>query len=231
VGLAILVLVLTDLILFVLGRLAAAWHDHDRDVFGFWEMLVTVATVVIVAGAMLRIAHQLAPSPLLLMVAVVFYLPIVVQYGFLFSHVAANAGVEGLYSLKAYKRLGSDFSRARALANRNNIDGAAAQYRSYFDDDPHDAAPLFAAVSLLQQHQRFEEAAAVLREVMGSFQRDDQIWTRAAYELATLFRMHLDEPQTARYLYHQIIKRRPRSELGRLAHGHLAGTWEERALE
>lgn len=226
-GPAILVLALTDLILFVLGRLVAAWHDRDDRVFGFWEMVAIMATAVIVAGAMLRIAYQLSPVPLLVPIALLFFFPIAVQYGFLFSRIAANAGVEGLFGLKASKRPGTDFSRARSLASRNDISGATAQYQRYFEDDPRDAAPLFAAASLLQQYERFDEAAAVLREVMQAFSADDDAWTRAAYELATLFRMQLDEPQAARYLYHQIIKRHPRSEFGRLAHGHLAGTWQE----
>ena len=225
----LLVLAVTGAALFLVTRLAARWHGAGEDAFGVVQGAALLAAMLVVAGAMLRIALHLWPlplRPLLPLAATAAFAPAAIQLAFLLVRITAHVGAEGLHGLQMAQRPTSDLSRARSLASQNDIDGAVKQFLHYFDQDASNPAPLFAASDLLQQYGRFEEAAGMLRTVLRCFPENDAAWARGAFELAGLFRNHLGEPQTARYLYHQVVRRQPLSELGKLAHGHLAGTWD-----
>ena len=115
----------------------------------------------------------------------------------------------------------SDFSKARALVHRDNIDGAIQEYRRCFQETPDDPAGLFQAARLLREENRFTEAADTLREILRQFKDQDAVWIRAAFDLAELYEAPLDDKQTTAYLFREIVKRAPQSLQGSMAQARL----------
>jgi hypothetical protein len=113
----------------------------------------------------------------------------------------------------------SEFSEARKLALRGDIDGAVRVYRSY----PEKAAEAhFEAARLLKSHDRFAEAAQLLEEVVSRFYGSRVIWADASYQLAKIYDNHLDRPGDGADLLRQILARAPETRFGQLANNEMA---------
>jgi len=103
-----------------------------------------------------------------------------------------------------------------------DVDGAIEHFRSQFAANPSSPRPLIAAAAALERDGRFFDAADILREIIQRFQRDDVIWSDAAYRLALLHETHLGEQTAAKTLYRQIVERTPRTKAGHLAGARLS---------
>jgi len=138
-------------------------------------------------------------------------------YAALLVDMVAQMGADGLFGLSSGRAVTPDFSRARALQERGDTDGALRQYRLYFQENPTDPRPLFRMVNLLMMEGRDEDLISLLREIQNRFRSQDEVWARASFRLAEIYRFHLCEPEQAYQILQAIISRSPYSESGRRA--------------
>ena len=143
------------------------------------------------------------------------------MFAFMFIGAVSTSAAHGLYGLRAAQPLKTDFSKARALVHRDDIDGAIAEYRRCFEETPDDPDGLFQVAKLLREENRFAEAADTLREILKQFKDQDAVWVHAAFYLAELYEGPLDEKQTTAYLLQEIVKRAPESMYGSMAQARL----------
>lgn len=108
----------------------------------------------------------------------------------------------------------SEFSQARRMALRGDIDGAVQRYRQYRENE---AAALFEAARLLKSVDRFVEAALLLEEIATRFKSDRDTWAEAIYLLAKTNEISLNDHAAAMALLRQIIQQAPATRYGRLA--------------
>lgn len=113
----------------------------------------------------------------------------------------------------------SEFSQARRMAIRGDIDGAVQRYRRYQENQP---AALFEAARLLKSVDRFVEAGLLLEETAERFQEQAGIWPEAVYQLAKLHEVNLGDRQTALALLHKLVNRAPMARFGQLAASDIA---------
>lgn len=139
-----------------------------------------------------------------------------------------HASVDTAYGVNTAEEQITDFSKARALYVRGDIDGAVRMCREYFHEKPDTPRALFEAHKYLMKENRHEEAADFLREICRSFQQDDEIWARATFDLSAMYENNFDDRATADYMLREIEKRTPDSQVGRLAHGRLARAWDKK---
>jgi hypothetical protein len=59
------------------------------------------------------------------------------MFAFMFMQAASTSTVQAIFSLRTAQPLKTDFSKARALVHRDDIDGAIQEYRRCFDILPH----------------------------------------------------------------------------------------------
>jgi len=140
-----------------------------------------------------------------------------VAYGPLVAKSMSHTAVDAVYDMHTAEPLKTDFSKARALALQDDIEGALKAYRGYLDEFPDDPQPLFEAAELLRREGRFSEAADVLREIMQGFKEDSVKWERAAFRLAELYEHNLDDKNVTGYILEEIVRRAPDSRYGRSA--------------
>lgn len=143
----------------------------------------------------------------------------------------AHSATNWLYGMGTARPVASDFSRAKTRADRNDIDGAVQEYRSYFSQDQATPRALFHAAELLASIGRYAEAADIFREIMQKFKQYNQVWVQAAMRLADLNENYLNEPDVAVYLLKEIAKRLPESEQGLLAHERILRMWRKTTPE
>ena len=144
-----------------------------------------------------------------------------VMFAFMFMHAASTSAVQGLYGLRTAQPLKTDFSKARALVHRDDIDGAVQEFRRRFEETPDDPDGLFHAAKLLREENRFAEAADTLREILKRFKDQDEVWVRAAFYLGELYEGPLDDKETRAYIFQEIMKRAPASKYGSMAQARL----------
>lgn len=138
----------------------------------------------------------------------------------------ATSSVDTLFGAHFSKPPETDFSKARALDVRGDIDGAVRMCRDYFTEQPETPRALFEAERFLSKAGRNQQALEILREIMHIFEKEDEIWAKAAFRAANIHENDLDDRATADRLLHDVMKRVPQSELGHLAHGRINRTWD-----
>lgn len=138
----------------------------------------------------------------------------------------ASQSVDTLYGEHFSNPPDTDFSRAKALHKRGDVEGAVRLCRGHYSDAPDSPRALFEAERMLSTAGQHEKALEVLHEIAKSFDKDDAAWSRATMRMANIHENELGDRDTADRLLHQIIKRVPQSEIGHLAHGRLNRTWD-----
>ncbi len=103
------------------------------------------------------------------------------------------------------------FDEARRLVCEGKIDAAIREYRRIAEEYPTSPEPLLAAAGVMEAGRRYREAAALLRQVMRGFEKDDDAWSRAAARLAPLMKDHLGMPEEAKTLARTVTDRNRRS--------------------
>ena len=127
-----------------------------------------------------------------------------------------------VFSMRSVRPLRKDFSRARTLLIEGDLEGAAAVYRDYFDESPDDPKPLFEMGRVFEGQERHEAAADLYREIMKRFQGHATQWSKAAYFLADLLEGPLADPQTAIYLFEEILRKAPKTTYAQFSRKRLA---------
>lgn len=151
--------------------------------------------------------------------------PPALLYAWILVESTAEYSVNRAAGLGTARKQESDYSRAKTLGARGQIDAAVAAYREYYNADPKNPRPLFLAYRLLYTKDRREESIEILREIMKTFAKDPKIWARAATELANYYQNDERDNGRARHILHEIMKKAPSTEHGRLAGGRLTGAW------
>ena len=140
----------------------------------------------------------------------------------------SNSSIDLVVGWKTAKPPETDFSKARAIYLKGDTEEALKVCREYFQEDPSSPRALFQAHKILMKEERPEEAANFLRDILKHFPKDDGVWTHAAYDLAGIYENHLDDRKTSDYMLGEIVKRTPKTNLGRLARGRLGRAWDVR---
>lgn len=170
-------------------------------------------------------------SALMILMTILPGVPPTYLFGILMLESMTERSVEKAMGFGTARKQETDFSRAKALAAKGDVEGAIAEYRRHYRNDPTNARPLFQAYRLLYTKNRREEGATILREIMRSFNDNPDTWARAATELANYLQNDKRESAAARKVLHQIIKKAPKTKYGHLAHGRLVGTWDDKPRE
>ncbi|MBI2423494.1 MAG: hypothetical protein HYV27_11755 [Candidatus Hydrogenedentes bacterium] len=113
----------------------------------------------------------------------------------------------------------SEFSEARKLALRGDIDGAVRCYRTYADNQP---AALFEAGRLLKSQDRFAEAAILFEEIAEDYRDEALAWAEAIYNLAKVQSSGLHQGEAAQNNFRRVLERVPSSRFGQLSGQELA---------
>jgi len=134
-----------------------------------------------------------------------------------FLDVFTKSTVTGLFLAGLSSPAPSRYGKARKRAIEGDIEGALGEFWNYHRRNPKDPGPLLCAVAMFEKHNRFEEAAAVWRDILRVYQDNKTTWGEAALRLADLLEHHLDDSKAAQHLLREIQRRAPYSEPGRLA--------------
>jgi tetratricopeptide (TPR) repeat protein len=106
-----------------------------------------------------------------------------------------------------------DMETAHRLARQVDTDEAVRVYRNYFRSMKQSTAqPLFAAVSRLENDERYEDAKSLLQEIGHTFKEDQRTWAKAMFNLAVLFEKKLHDISAAQYILKQIQTTMPGTE-------------------
>lgn len=111
----------------------------------------------------------------------------------------------------------SDFSKARARAVEGDSEAALREYRKYFDREPDNPAPLFAAALYMEKEARPKDAVPFYQEIMRRFNKHRIIWSEAALRLSAVYEHSLKEPKTAERILRMVMTRARGLEQARLA--------------
>jgi tetratricopeptide (TPR) repeat protein len=113
----------------------------------------------------------------------------------------------------------SEFSEARKLALRGQVDAAVSAYRGYTQNR---AGALFEAARLLKSEDRFAEAVAMFEEIAATFSQPPNVWAEATYQLAKIHEVNFNDRKLSMALLHRVLKRTPATRFGQLASKDLA---------
>ena len=234
-------LLIAVLVVIVSDSLAFAWLVGMRRAMSRGDVHAASPLMLVLVLACMLLAHFLAlrlvwqnvdpiaadSSTAMMMVALTIFpgAPPALLYAWILVESTTEHGVNRAVGMGTARKQESDYSRAKTLGARGQVDAAVAAYREYYNADPKNPKPLFLAYRLLYTKQRREESVDILREIMKTFAKDLDVWARAATELANYYQNDEKDSARARRILHEIMKKAPRTEQGRLAGGRLAGAW------
>jgi len=144
------------------------------------------------------------------------FLPAII-YGRLLTKSLSDSAVNQLYGMNTARRQETDCTSARAAYHRGEVDEALRLYQRLARDNPHNAAPLLEADRMLKTEGRDEDRLEVLRDVLAKFKDDLSAWAEAAFNMAELQELHLEDQRSADAIRREIIKRAPKSDYANMA--------------
>ena len=109
------------------------------------------------------------------------------------------------------------YGKARALAAKGCTIAAAREFRRYYEENPGEPKPLFAAATLLTRKKFYDEAEKMYRDILSAFDRDAGVWSEAACLLANLLETERRNKAAAEQVLRELALRAPRTEPGRAA--------------
>lgn len=111
----------------------------------------------------------------------------------------------------------SSHGRARALLMKGDGPGARAVFLEEYRENPKSPEPLMAGGWLLTGAGHNEAAAELYRKAMRDFERVEEVWVAAAWHLSILLEERMQGGAEAAALRRLIVRRAPRSEVGKMA--------------
>lgn len=232
--LALIMMVGIDAAIFVgAGRLQAKYDEKKSS--GVMPFSVLVAVILCAATAHLFVTFLLAASvnfagpggrALVYSSSLIFGFAPSVRLALMLIQSSADTWVDQLFGMGTARSQETDFSKAKALHMRGDIEGAIEQFRTYFWEDTKNPRPLFEAEFMLTKSGRHEKSVEILREILTHFQDNDLVWARAAYRIADIHEHNLNDPKMTNHLLTEIVDRVPESDFGRLARRRLNRTLE-----
>jgi hypothetical protein len=124
---------------------------------------------------------------------------------------------DSLFASSIVSTASRGYGKAQALARNGDIAGAKQAYLSYFKEDPAVPDPLFAAAHMLEMQSRPADAERMYKAILQSFEKNDDVWGRAAWQLSVLYEQQLKSPEQTRELCKKIMHRMPKLEPGKRA--------------
>ena len=176
------------------------------------------AVCLFVATAYYHAVHDVRKLPVLMWCLLFLMVP-VFYYSYSVIDSLAVRSIDRIGPFSAKIEDPSEFSQARRMALRGDIDGAVQRYRKYQDNQ---APALFEAARLLKSADRFVEAGLLLEEVAERFRDDLSVWSEAMYQLAKLHEVNLGDRPAALSLLNTLINRAPMARFGQLAASDIA---------
>jgi tetratricopeptide (TPR) repeat protein len=213
IRLAVLVVVLC-----AAGGLFLAWRrDRAASATPLW---ITIAVGVAMGVVYISIAWYLVEHtfwkrrPTLILYSLAFWLIPLAYYTRLIMNALAASTVDKLSWLEVHIGDTSEFSMARQLAGKGDIDGAVRVYRNYTKNK---LGAFNEAARLLQVNGRAREALNMYEEISQRFADNRPAVAEALYHQAVIHEKELGNMQEAVVLYRRIYDQTPDSEWGRLS--------------
>lgn len=133
-------------------------------------------------------------------------------YTRLVMNALATTTVEKLSWLDAHVGDTSEFTMARELAEKGDIDGAVRVYRNYTKNK---LGALNEAAHLLYVHHRVEDALNLYKDIAERFADNRPAVTNALFRQAQILEKDLGRMDEAQALYRRVYTQSPDSEQGR----------------
>ncbi|HEO72279.1 MAG TPA: hypothetical protein ENN80_13545 [Candidatus Hydrogenedentes bacterium] len=194
-------LVLVDVILFLLIRLVhAEWRKRDAPVPMTWAVGLFILSCVAHFGAtktLGRAVHSDRDALISLAAsAACGFVPIWGYVHMLLGRVREHRQVRRV----------ERWPHAKKRRLEGDVDGALREYVRYYDRQPDDPEPLFAAAEMLEGAAAYGKAATLYSQIMDRFD-GDTAWARAARGLVAVREHHLHDPAGAEEIRAQIAAR------------------------
>ncbi len=148
---------------------------------------------------------------------VVVWIPTLYVYSQMVGGLTARSFVDTLYSPSIKTPARSSHGRGRTLVLQGHYEGAVQAFMDEFHGRPTDPEPLMYGARLMADEQRYGLAIGLYREVLGHFKPETPAWAEAAWMLSILLEERMNQPDEAAGLWRQIVRRTPKSTLGKLA--------------
>jgi len=220
-GLLVLIAVDAGLIFFAYYIKHRTWKHHPDVPFGAAVGFAVLAFGVHIVGSWPLAVAVDASTPagriVYFICVVLFGLAPAIVFGMLVVEAGSESGTERFMGLRSSTPISSDYSKARALLQRDDIDGALRQYQIYFAEDPSTPQPLFEIAQILSAEHRWLEAADVYRDVIRRFQQQNDIWSKASFRLATILLQELAEKEQAVFILRELARRMSGTDIGIMA--------------
>ncbi len=156
-----------------------------------------------------------------LLCALFVYLPAIGYSVLMLNGLAAQALVDTLYQSSLSGRPKATYHRAWVMVHGGKTAEAIRLFRKYYDKEPDVPDPLFYLAELLSHEHRYMEALQRYGEIMRHFEKDEAVWSRAAFACAELYELKLHNPERARAVLETIVKRVKAHDLRQLANARL----------
>lgn len=187
----------------------------------FWlamvELFVLIAIpAVIVIPFALRYSHSFDAIFIFSLALFIFTWPLCIAVPDI-TYSMADALQKFLFESSLITPAPSSYGRARARIMEGDIEGAAREYRNYFDQNPKVPAPLFELARWYERECNYCSATFCYREIMSRFKENKIIWAEAGLRLGDLYIQYLGDSRAAVHVFNEIVNRVPDLEQGRLA--------------
>ncbi len=210
-------LALLSVLLCAAGGLLLAWR-RDKGPNGAPLWLTIVVTVIIgviyISGAWYLVENALDSRrrPTIIVYSLAFWIIPLAFYTRLVMNALATTTVDKLSWLDV--RIGdiSEFTMARDLAGRGDIDGAVRIYRNY---SKNKLGALKEAAQLLHMNGRTKDALGVYQEIVERFADNRPAVAEVLFRMAKIQENELGDGQLAQALYRRIYVQTPESDWGK----------------
>lgn len=209
-------LAVLSVLLCAAGGLFLAWLREKRGETPLLWQTVAVAcvTAVIYIGTTWYLIEHVFWMRKLTVVAyaLAFWTIPLAFYTRLVMNALATTTVDKLSWLDVHVGDTSEFTMARELAEKGDIDGAVRVYRNYTKNK---LGALNEAAHLLYINNRTEEAIAIYRDIVDRFPDNRPAVTGALFRQAQILEKDLGRFDEAEALYRRIYHQSPESEQGK----------------
>lgn len=227
-----ILLVVTSAALTIIGLLVAKRYGHEQP--PMLSCSLFVAALYILGAQVIPLVMGATPEGttnsggalggvMLLSFLMLIAFPPIAVLGFEVSGSLSDAAVRASFDSSIVSPQPSDFSRARALGNEENINGALKEYRKYYEENPKRPTPLFAAAQFLESMGRYTQARDYYEEINEDFHKNRIVWAESSLRLASLYHNDLDEREESETILRKVLFRMRGLEQGKIASQRLLG--------
>ena len=218
----VVLLVLIDISLYLVLKMFVAVNWNNGGAVPLWLSLALCASVAIghLAAAVYLLIHMDTPGKAGFAVTVLTlsgFGPVAQSFRMVVNSIAVHS-VDQMYGWHSEASVATyDMTKGRRLALAGRHHDAIREYRKCFDQDPANSEALFAIAGIYLSMNDLESAIRGYRDIIHRFTEGSVEWTNAAYQLAMVYERNVGDEEMAKNLFREVIRRRPESNVGRLA--------------